>query len=54
MLAASIGSSVRNAFVVFFAWLPHVIGAIAVLVIGYFVARLLARRVSSAGSSQSA
>ncbi len=42
MLAASIGSSVRNAFVVFFAWLPHVIGAIAVLVIGYFVARLVA------------
>src|SRR3954454_1643438 len=48
MLAASIGSSVRNAFVVFFAWLPHVIGAIAVLIIGYFVAKLVARLVASA------
>jgi len=48
MLAASIGSSVRNAFVVFFAWLPHVIGAIAVLIIGYFVAKLVASLVSKA------
>src|SRR3954464_13530987 len=48
MLAASIGSSVRNAFVVFFAWLPHVIGAIAVLIIGYFVAKLVARLVAKA------
>jgi hypothetical protein len=48
MLAASIGSSVRNAFVVFFAWLPHVIGAIAVLIIGYFVAKLVAGLVARA------
>ncbi|MEP6813724.1 MAG: hypothetical protein ABI990_12100 [Actinomycetota bacterium] len=46
MLAASIGGTVRNAFVVFFAWLPHVVGAIVVLLIGYFVARLVARLVA--------
>lgn len=48
MLYASIGSSVRNAFVVFFAWLPHVVGAIAVLVIGWFVAKLVAALVTRA------
>jgi hypothetical protein len=48
VVAGSIGSSVRNAFVVFFAWLPHVIGALAVLVIGYFVAKLLAGLVTRA------
>jgi hypothetical protein len=45
MLVASIGGTVRSAFVVFFAWLPALIGAIAVLVIGYFVAKLVARLV---------
>jgi hypothetical protein len=42
MLVASIGGSVTRAFVVFFAWLPALIGAIAVLLIGYFVAKLVA------------
>jgi hypothetical protein len=36
---------VRNAFVVFFAWLPHVVGALAVLLIGWFVAKLVANLV---------
>jgi len=45
MLVGSIGDTVRNAFVVFFAWLPHVVGFLAVLVIGYFVARLVAKLV---------
>jgi Conserved TM helix len=53
MLVGSIGGTVRNAFVVFFAWLPHVVGAIAVLLIGYFVAKLVAavvrRALESAG-----
>ena len=48
MLVASIGGTVRNAFVVFFAWLPHVIGALAVLLIGYFVAKLVAGLVGRA------
>src|SRR5947199_74543 len=46
MLAASIGSSVRNAFVVFFAWLPHVIGAIAAFLI-FLVASALAGGIAA-------
>src|SRR3954467_3697867 len=42
MLAASIGSTVNRAFAVFFAWLPALVGAIVVLLIGYFVAKLVA------------
>ena len=45
MLAASIGDSVQRAFVVFFAWLPALIGAVAVLLIGYFVAKLIGKLV---------
>src|SRR4051794_1933898 len=48
MVVASIGGTVRNAFVVFFAWLPHVVGALAVLLIGWFVARLVAAIVTRA------
>jgi Conserved TM helix len=48
MVVASIGGTVRNAFVVFFAWLPHVVGALAVLLIGWFVARLVAALVTRA------
>lgn len=48
VVAASIGSTVRNAFAVFFAWLPHVVGALAVLVIGYVVAKLVAGLVARA------
>jgi hypothetical protein len=48
MLYASIGGTVRNAFVVFFAWLPHVVGALAVLIIGYFVAKFVAALITRA------
>src|SRR5512140_3237628 len=46
MLVAGIGGTVRHAFIVFFAWLPHVVGALAVLLIGWLVARLVAGLVS--------
>src|SRR3954470_19991052 len=45
MLAASIGSTVNRAFAVFFGWLPALVGAIVVLLIGYFVAKLVAKLV---------
>jgi hypothetical protein len=48
VVTASIGGTVRNAFVVFFAWLPHVVGALAVLLIGWFVAKLVANIVGRA------
>lgn len=48
LYATNIGDTVRNAFVVFFAWLPHVVGAIAVLIIGWFVAKLVGALVTRA------
>lgn len=42
MLLADIGTTVDRAFAVFFAWLPHVLGAIAVLVIGWLAAKAIA------------
>lgn len=39
MLIAAIGDSVQRAFTVFFAWVPHLLGAVAVLVIGWFLAK---------------
>jgi Conserved TM helix len=45
MLVASIGDSVERGFTVFFAWVPALLGAIAVLIIGYFVAKLVASLV---------
>ena len=45
MLVASIGDSVDRGFTVFFAWVPALLGAIAVLIIGYFVAKLVAKLV---------
>jgi Conserved TM helix len=41
-----IGNSVERGFTVFFAWLPALIGALAILVIGYFVAKFLGGLVS--------
>ncbi|NUT54747.1 MAG: transporter, partial [Thermoleophilia bacterium] len=38
-----IGNSVERGFTVFFAWLPALFGALAILVIGYFVAKLVGR-----------
>ena len=48
MLVASIGDSVNRGFTVFFAWVPALLGAIAVLIIGYFVAKLVAKLVYKA------
>src|SRR3954454_10780939 len=45
MLVASIGDSVERGFTVFFAWLPALLGAIAVLIIGYIVAKVVAKLV---------
>ena len=45
MVLASIRGTIDNAFAVFFAWLPHVIGALAVLVIGYIVAKAIGKLV---------
>jgi hypothetical protein len=42
MVVASISGSVDRAFTVFFAWLPALLGAIAVLIIGYIVAKVVA------------
>src|SRR3954452_11870064 len=45
MLVASIGDSVQRGFTVFFAWVPALLGAIAVLLIGYFIAKLVGKLV---------
>jgi len=41
MLLFSIRTSVDHGFSVFFGWLPHVLGFIAVLLIGWIVARIV-------------
>jgi len=46
MVLASIGGSVDRAFTVFFAWLPALVGAIAVLLIGYLVAKIVGKLVA--------
>src|SRR5215212_11557409 len=49
MLAASIGDSVQHGFTVFFGWVPALLGALAILLIGYIVAKVVAglvRRVT--------
>ena len=48
MIVAGIGGTVRNAFVVFFAWLPHLLGALIVLALGYIVAKVVGRVVTAA------
>src|SRR5919205_913580 len=45
MMLFSIHDSIENAFTVFFAWLPRLAGALAVLVIGYLVAKLVAKLI---------
>jgi len=51
--ALNIGDSVERGFDTFFAWIPGLIGALVILIIGYFVAKfvgnLLARVLSRAG-----
>jgi len=46
MLTASIGDQVERAFAVFFDWLPHLVGALVVLVVGYFVAKIVGSLVA--------
>ncbi|MFL5926307.1 MAG: mechanosensitive ion channel family protein [Gaiellaceae bacterium] len=46
MLVFSISDSVDHGFSVFFGWLPHVLGFIAVLLIGWIVARVAGKLVS--------
>ena len=41
MIVADIGDRVENSFAVFFNWLPHLVGAVLVLVVGYFIAKLV-------------
>ena len=43
MMLFSISDSVQRAFTVFFEWIPRLAGALLVLVIGYFVAKILAK-----------
>ena len=43
-----IGNSVERGFTVFFAWLPALLGALAILVIGWFVAKFVSRLVCRA------
>ena len=46
MVAAfNIGDSIERAFTVFFTWLPALIGALVVLIVGYFVAKLVMKLV---------
>jgi hypothetical protein len=40
-----IGNSIERGFTVFFAWIPALLGALAILVIGYFVAKFVGRLV---------
>jgi small-conductance mechanosensitive channel len=53
LAALNITDSVERGFNVFFAWIPALIGAIVILILGYFVAKivgnLLARVLSRAG-----
>ena len=43
-----IGNSIERGFTVFFAWLPALLGALAILVIGYIVAKLVGKLVTRA------
>ena len=51
--AVNIGDSVERAFDTFFSWIPGLVGALVILIIGYFVAKivgnLLARVLGRAG-----
>src|SRR3954470_14671944 len=41
-----IGNSIERGFTVFFAWIPALLGALAILVIGYFVAKYVGKLVT--------
>jgi hypothetical protein len=48
MIVFSIRTSVEHSFTVFFGWIPHLVGALVVLLIGYIVAKIVRRLVASA------
>ena len=48
LAAFDIGDSVEHAFNVFFDWLPNLLAALAVLIIGYFVAKIVGNLVARA------
>ena len=45
--ALNIGDSVERGFNVFFAWLPALVGAIVILIIGYFIAKVVQKLLSA-------
>ncbi len=48
MPVASIRTSAEHGFTVFFGWIPHLIGALLILLIGYFVAKIVGKLVFKA------
>jgi hypothetical protein len=48
MVLFSISTSVDHGFSVFFGWLPHVLGFVAVLLIGWIVAKIVSKIVAGA------
>jgi hypothetical protein len=46
MVVASIGDSVEHGFSVFFGWVPALLGALAILLIGYIIAKVVGGLVS--------
>ena len=46
MVVFSISDSIDQGFNVFFAWLPHVLGFVAVLLVGWIVARVIGKLVA--------
>ncbi len=46
MFIAAIGDTIERGFAVFFEWLPALLGALAILIIGYIVAKVLGGLVS--------
>jgi Conserved TM helix len=54
MLTASVSDSLQRTSDEFFAWLPKLVGALVILLIGWFIARLVARIVRRALKSAGA
>jgi Conserved TM helix len=48
VLALNIGDSVERGFDVFFAWIPALVGALVILIVGYVIAKVV-QRILSAG-----
>jgi hypothetical protein len=51
LAAINIGDSVERGFDVFFAWIPALIGALVILILGYIVAKIV-QRILAAGLSR--